>query len=273
MSQWLKTATNGNVDCVFALLTNRMKLECNKCDMTLTVPIPDDPTVVDYSVSEFVKIHSHQGGHTGFEPHSIDKKAQELAQKMAEITGGTKLDKDPDKAAKIEQFAKTYAEQLKKKLDDSVIAAKIKVLQTEGSDPAKLANTIGQLNSLSTLNASLKPEIVAELVNQAYEEGVSKNKSNTWKAAPKPKPVVDEDEADDDDYFDITTGQTVKKATGARAFHGSDGVGGVIVDGKKIYWVKDEKGNVVGVSDHPPLVPVPVKAKDNPLEQKGRKFR
>jgi len=147
MSQWLKTATNGNVDCVFALLTNRMKLECNKCDMTLTVPIPDDPTVVDYSVSKFVKIHSHQGGHTRFEPHSIDKKAQELAQKMAEITAG------------------------------------------------------------------------------------------------------------------------------ARAFHGSDGVGGVIVDGKKIYWVKDEKGNVVGVSDHPPLVPVPVKAKDNPLEQKGRKFR
>lgn len=62
IEQWLKTATKGNVTVEYSLNVARMRLHCNKCDITLTVREPEDECY-DYSTQEFVKIHAHTGGH------------------------------------------------------------------------------------------------------------------------------------------------------------------------------------------------------------------
>jgi len=62
LEQYVKIATKGNVDIEWALHVARMRLGCKVCGLTLTAPEPKG-TEVDYGIQEFVKIHSHAGGH------------------------------------------------------------------------------------------------------------------------------------------------------------------------------------------------------------------
>jgi hypothetical protein len=68
LQQLLKTATNGNVTVDYALLTNRMALHCKVCDTTLTAAelVNGSAETLDYSIQEFIKLHSHAGGHPGW---------------------------------------------------------------------------------------------------------------------------------------------------------------------------------------------------------------
>lgn len=62
IDQLLLTATKENVIAEHALYTDRMCLFCKVCKAQLTVPEPDGDSL-DYGVQEFIKIHSHVGGH------------------------------------------------------------------------------------------------------------------------------------------------------------------------------------------------------------------
>ena len=64
INQWLKTATDGNVVYERAFATDRAMFFCKKCNQTLILPGTGvEGTKVDYALQEFVKIHSHLGGH------------------------------------------------------------------------------------------------------------------------------------------------------------------------------------------------------------------
>lgn len=71
--QWLATATGGKVIAHFAFLQNRVQLKCNVCEMILTAPRPATAADIDYSIQEFVKIHSHTGGHCAHSWAEVDK--------------------------------------------------------------------------------------------------------------------------------------------------------------------------------------------------------
>lgn len=71
--QWLATATGGKVIAHFAFLQNRVQLKCNVCEMMLTAPRPATAADIDYSIQEFVKIHSHTGGHCAHSWAEVDK--------------------------------------------------------------------------------------------------------------------------------------------------------------------------------------------------------
>ena len=59
-THWLKVASKGNVTYTVAWATDRMMLHCKACDQTLVVPVPEDTTVVDYAVQEYVNLHRHE---------------------------------------------------------------------------------------------------------------------------------------------------------------------------------------------------------------------
>jgi hypothetical protein len=63
LEQWVETATKGKVEIEWASFVKRMMLACTVCKQTLIAPIPEDVNTLDYSVQEFVKIHSHSGAH------------------------------------------------------------------------------------------------------------------------------------------------------------------------------------------------------------------
>lgn len=83
--QWLQTATKGNVKATFATQTDRMLLDCSKCDQALSAKIPE-PGVSDYAVQEFVKLHAHNGV---YQNGTYEQQAQlSQAKNFADSAGG-----------------------------------------------------------------------------------------------------------------------------------------------------------------------------------------
>lgn len=136
MTQWLATATNGTVTGEFSLMHQRMRLKCWKCHATLTVPEPTDSTTVDYGVQEFVKLHSHKGGH-GDE----DKIGGGWTAYTADFK---KIDLKPEKEAAIKAATdKTVTEINVLMNNDAAFAKKIASIQAgdKGKAPEKLGVT------------------------------------------------------------------------------------------------------------------------------------
>jgi hypothetical protein len=75
LDQWLKTSTKGNVVYEYSFNVDRLRFCCLVCDMTLTTlgsAVKNDGTT-DYAVQEFIKIHSHVGGHDAWTPLTVPK--------------------------------------------------------------------------------------------------------------------------------------------------------------------------------------------------------
>lgn len=59
VDQYVKIATNGNVNVSYAQLVDRMQLGCKVCQQTLTCPLPSSDAEMDWATQEFVKLHRH----------------------------------------------------------------------------------------------------------------------------------------------------------------------------------------------------------------------
>ena len=59
VDQYVKTATDGNVQVTYAQLVDRMQLACTVCQQTLTCPLPPSDAEMDWAMQEFVKLHRH----------------------------------------------------------------------------------------------------------------------------------------------------------------------------------------------------------------------
>ena len=62
IDQFLKTATSGYVVAEYALVEDRVRLCCLKCDQTLTCSYFKSPGELEWSVQEFIKLHVHRPG-------------------------------------------------------------------------------------------------------------------------------------------------------------------------------------------------------------------
>lgn len=138
-----------------------------------------------------------------------------------------------------------------------------------------------QIAKMSDANLSHK---IASLQLEAVKEKYSpKNWQATSQLKEKEaKEYFDEKAAKAEKYAKYTAEYTKKfgsweiekkaetKFVSGQNFTDSTGAEGVLVNGKRIYWKKDKRGNIVGVSDTP-TAPVPVRKA--PRESTGRKFR
>jgi hypothetical protein len=59
VDQYVKTATDGNVEVTYAASVDRMQLGCKVCYQTLTCPLPASDAEMDWAMQEFVKLHLH----------------------------------------------------------------------------------------------------------------------------------------------------------------------------------------------------------------------
>lgn len=59
VDQYVKTATDGNVQVAYAASVDRMQLGCTVCYQTLTCPLPPSAAEMDWAMQEFVKLHRH----------------------------------------------------------------------------------------------------------------------------------------------------------------------------------------------------------------------
>jgi hypothetical protein len=124
ITQWLKTATKGNVVSHKAFLANRLQFICHVCMQSLTTAtdaVKSDGTV-DYSLQEFVKIHAHTGGHKD-EIKYVGGLPDPLP--TAVTANFKKIDDKPENEAKIKAKLAEYAASL----DDAALAKKIAELQ------------------------------------------------------------------------------------------------------------------------------------------------
>jgi len=140
IDQWLKTATKGNVVSKAAWFQDRLQFRCTKCDMSLTTStdaVKADGTV-DYGLQEFVKIHSHVGGHND-PKHGEPGHSFQQAGSIPMTADFKKIDLKPEKEQAIKAKLDAYNTMMEKALDDKALALKIKQLQ-EG-DKGKSVNT------------------------------------------------------------------------------------------------------------------------------------
>jgi hypothetical protein len=138
MTKWLKDSTGGKVVGEFSLFNSRMRLRCTECDLTLTAPEPTG-TTIDYGVQEFVKLHSHVGGHQTGVFSFTDGKPVPLTCDFK------KIDVKPETAEKIVKVWKAFDQEYNAKFhDEKTFAAKIVQLQqtdkSKGLDQTKSVN-------------------------------------------------------------------------------------------------------------------------------------
>lgn len=169
--QWLATATGGKVTAHFAFLQNRVQLKCNVCEMMLTAPRPATAADIDYSIQEFVKIHSHTGGHCAHSWAEVDKttgavrcmKCQmflhgdappptpvTLDFKKIQTTTSGPIDDNPASAAIIQKQMDEYNKTMEVKSLE--LELKVKKIQLES---AKQALGLAQSGVLSLANKGL----------------------------------------------------------------------------------------------------------------------
>jgi transcription elongation factor Elf1 len=101
ITQWIQTATGGNVICRKAVLQDRLMFTCAICGQSLTTTtsaVKTDGTVDyegdiqgvgTYGLQEFVKIHAHKGGHK--DATIINTPTGQLKQVVDPNTGEMKL--------------------------------------------------------------------------------------------------------------------------------------------------------------------------------------
>lgn len=128
VTQWLQTATKGNVIAHEALFANRLQFFCHVCQQSLTTTtdaVKSDGTV-DYSLQEFVKIHAHTGGHKD----EINAAGDKVYPLTADFK---KIDDKPENEAKIKAKLAEYAASL----NDAALAKKIAELQASDKGKSK----------------------------------------------------------------------------------------------------------------------------------------
>lgn len=147
ITQWLETATGGNVKVEFALIADRVRFKCLKCGLTHTAPAIKDSTCIDFGIQEFVKLHAHKTGgwkcyrcqqfiEKSITEHAIEceewmKAVSKATQKVTadfKPVGGGKIDDPYQKELKIKEVAAKLDAEYAAKLDDNAIAKKIKEL-------------------------------------------------------------------------------------------------------------------------------------------------
>lgn len=154
MTQWLATATKGNVVPEFSLLNNRMRLRCLNCGMCHTSPAPEG-TTVDHSIQEFVRLHAHNAGtwtcyncakqltcsltEHAVECPGVKSLPKPVTADFKPIPSG-KIDLSPEKEAQIKTAVDNIKKEYAEKLDDNKIAAKIKAIQAETLADAQKTN-------------------------------------------------------------------------------------------------------------------------------------
>ena len=59
VDQYVKTATDGNVQVTYVANVDRMMLGCKVCYQMLTCSLPPSDAEMDWAMQEFVKLHRH----------------------------------------------------------------------------------------------------------------------------------------------------------------------------------------------------------------------
>jgi hypothetical protein len=63
MRQWLQTATAGKVSVEYAWAQDRMELKCHQCGALYRCAVPENPSLIDFSLQAWVNKHSPMGVH------------------------------------------------------------------------------------------------------------------------------------------------------------------------------------------------------------------
>lgn len=133
VTQWLQTATKGNVLCQKSLYQDRLLFICQRCGQKLTTTegaIKSDGTV-DRLVQTFVWSHAHT---VGINPVGLDPLPTAVTADFKKIDSkqeSDKIDLKPEEEQKIKANLDAYNQSIEKALNDKVLAAKIAELQQE----------------------------------------------------------------------------------------------------------------------------------------------
>ena len=197
LEQWVETATKGKVEIEWAWFAKRMMLACTVCKQTLTAPIPEDVNTLDYSVQEFVKIHSHSGAHhsgcscvsctstTAFPKETWTAVTADFKKIEAKViselpmeSGGQSQTFDYGELTNLPKAAKTPATQMAPPnydKDAAKIAAQLKNFKKEYANKTDASN-IGKIKALQAEEISAKQQQMLEDMKAQMEYALEEDK-------------------------------------------------------------------------------------------------
>lgn len=270
--QWLKTATKEQVVAEMAWSANRIKFKCKTCGDELVVNRPESTNSVSYRIQEFVKIHSHVGGHT-----SVSNVKSETAKTPipVAVTADFKyVNLAPKELAFKPGMIDAYEVQAK------LIKSQVTKYLAEGN-PDEASKHQAQLNKIKLLQAK---KVVEEGDKKKIESGDQETlqyKKLTQYTVLKVKEIEDEKKSEDKTIYysksflaNLKTNVPWSTKSNFNSSDYSANKDFAYVDGKKVYWKRDADGNVIGIlkagESWNPTEPEPPKKLKRP---EGRKFR